>query len=224
MKTASTVAVVVALSLAPYLVYFGTRSPGPEYVDTGPRQNDGEAVVGHAEPPSNPPAVEHLKFTLSVGGWNLGATDAKGNYIFAGENARIHLLSQFGFMFLNEGTYEHPKPAYALGFLKEKKVIVMRSIAALQAELKKIPRKSRVYLYDVCTAGTAPGVGGKPWKAVTRAFRKAHLKFSEDDCIRHCTCPESDLDSRIPDAFPGIKDGYIRVYGRDRYIKHLRSQ
>jgi hypothetical protein len=158
--------------------------------------------------------------------WSLGATDERGNFIFAAMHRDMpglhkkHLISDYGFILLNEGTYDHPKPVYALGSLKAKRVEVFRSFTNFRKALSRLPHKADVYEYTVCTSGSAPGVTEKTWTAVVRAFRKAHLKYHDgEDYINSCYHGEG-ADPR-PDARPELKKHYIRVYGEAAYKSHL---
>jgi hypothetical protein len=145
--------------------------------------------------------------------WKAGGLMPDGNVLFADwdKRARIYLLSDYGFMMVNAGSELHPKPAYLLGFLKQKRVEVCRTFPQFQAALKRIPRGARVYHYTVCTAGTAPGVSWRAYVPVERAFRKGHLKFNPERHIMYECCGEG-ADPR-PDYPPELKANYRKVFG-----------
>jgi hypothetical protein len=135
--------------------------------------------------------------------WKVGGPAPDGKVVFADwepqtpgstvtrNGARIYLLSDYGFMLINEGSYKHPKAVYLLGFLKQKKIRVFRSFVEFKNALRDIPRGSKVCHHDVCTAGTAPGIDyERTWKTIKQAFKRAHLKFNEEDNVSYCVCPK----------------------------------
>jgi hypothetical protein len=170
------------------------------------------AGVPNLEPTNKPGAVSHYR-------WKIGGTSPDGNMVFADwEQGHLSLLSDYGFMLINEGTYEHPKAVFLLGYRQQKRITSFRSFAGFKQALKGIPSGTQVYLHTVCTSGTAPGVDEKIWKAVGNAFQKAHLLFNADDHVMYCICGEG------ADPYPNVpaelKTAYVRLYGRASFDAH----
>ncbi len=133
------------------------------------------AGVPIGEPTNKSRAITHYK-------WKIGGPTSEGNIVFADwEQGHLDLLSDYGFMLINEGTYEHPKAVYLLGYRQQKRITAFHTFAKFKEALKGIPSGTRVYLHTVCTAGTAPGVDEKTWKAVGSAFHETYLRFNADD-------------------------------------------
>ena len=155
--------------------------------------------------------------------WKLGGPTKDGNCLFVnwrpgpGNGAKIYLLTDYGFMLINEDC-RHPRPIYLLGFMKERKVEAYRTFSEFRRALRRIPRGSKVYLHTTCTSGTSEGVGEKTLRDVDRAFRKAHLKYNEEDHIMYDICGEgADPLPNIPKQF---KAYFVRVYGEKAFAAH----
>lgn len=159
--------------------------------------------------------------------WQVGGPTPEGPLLFAKWRpdelgANIYVLSDYGFMLLNEGSHERPKAVYLLGFLKQKKIKVFRAFADFAAALKEIPRGTKVYCHTVCTAGTAPGIGEKISNQVERAFHRAGLKYNEEDHVMYCAGGEfADPYPSVPRA---LKVNFVRLYGAAAWKAHSSGE
>jgi hypothetical protein len=153
--------------------------------------------------------------------WHVGGPTPEGDFVFADwEAGHLALLSDYGFMLINEGTYEHPKAIYLLGYRNQKRVRVCRSLPAFKKALKDIPRNTKVYLHTVCTTGTYPGMHAETWEPIESAFRAAHLRFDKEDCVRYCICdPSADP---YPDVPRKLRPAYVHLYGEATFVAHAR--
>lgn len=171
------------------------------------------------EPPPDGQPRRSIEREEQPNTWKSGGTLQNGKFVLLNwrpdsmgdpGSGCAYLLSDYGFVLLNEGTYSHPKVVYLLGFLKEKRVDAYRSFKAFQSALKKLPRGSKVYRHDICTSGTAPGIGETTVANVNRAFRKAHLIFNDEKSVRYCLCgPE--LPPNCPEE---LEPTVVRLYGK----------
>lgn len=182
-------------------------------------------ILEPTEPPPNAGAAERSdgeeKFT-----WKVGGPTAEGNFLFADWEPGVHfegpiyLLSGYGFMLISEGSYRHPKPAYLLGFRKQRKVKVYRSFSEFNRALKEIPRGTTVHHHDKCTAGTAPGVHEATWRKIRRPFKSAHLRFIEDS-VMYCYCAEG---AAVRPSFPNeLTANYQRLSKSVHFLAPLSS-
>jgi hypothetical protein len=95
----------------------------------------------------------------------------------------------FGMMVFYDKYEEHPRPRYRVFLQAEHKIVRTESFADFTAALDRIPAGSKVFLFDLCTAGSHYGMPAKFMEDIRTAMEKRKLEVADPGYII-CTCPK----------------------------------
>jgi hypothetical protein len=124
------------------------------------------------------------------------STDAKlnekGRVIFYEKTTGDVALREgqdFGMMVFYDKYEEHPRPRYRVFLQAEHKIVRTESFADFTAALDRVPAGSKVFLFDLCTAGSHYGMPAKFMEDIRTAMEKRKLELADPGYII-CTCPK----------------------------------
>jgi hypothetical protein len=125
----------------------------------------------------------------------VGGRTASGNlvlYVFreakTAKPLPAELTTDYGFMVINVGSEEKPKPLYRLGCRMTGTVQDFDTLATFVAALAKLPKGSVLHQYDKCTVPTSWGIDFDQ-SSFAATCERLGLSLSDE---RHmtCTCPD----------------------------------
>lgn len=125
----------------------------------------------------------------------VGDRAVSGNlvlYVFhqveSGKPLPAELTTDFGFMILNLGNEEHPKPLYRLASRAADTVRDFDTLAGFNAALAKLPKGCVLHHYDKCLVPTYWGVEFD-WRSFERTCKRHGVKIADRPKIT-CNCPD----------------------------------
>lgn len=106
----------------------------------------------------------------------------------SGKHLPVELTTDYGFMVINLGSEEQPKPVYRLGSRTAGTVQDFNTLAAFTAALAKLPKRSVLHRYDKCLTPTSLGIDFDldEFKATCR---KLDIELADNPKLT-CNCPE----------------------------------
>ena len=125
----------------------------------------------------------------------VGDRAASGNpvlYVFhqgkSGKPLPAELTTDYGFMVINLGSEEQPKPLYRLASRAAGTVRDFDTLAAFTTALAKLPKRSVLHQYDKCLVPTSWGVDFD-YSKFEAACKRLAITLSHDPKLT-CDCPD----------------------------------
>lgn len=100
----------------------------------------------------------------------------------------VILRNDYGIMIFNEGDESNPIARYELSDQKARSIEMFRTYDELKTALSKIPKNSKIDIYDKCTVPTFYGLNNFSEKDLINYCRSLGLIISDRRFIT-CTCP-----------------------------------
>ncbi len=107
----------------------------------------------------------------------------------SGKKFPVVLKREYGIMVFNEGTALKPIGRYELSSQNENSIQIFNSFNELKTALSKLPKNSKIDLYDKCTVPTFYGLINFQEEELIKYCKDSGLNISGQRFIT-CTCPE----------------------------------
>jgi hypothetical protein len=125
----------------------------------------------------------------------VGDTLASGNlvlYVFHQAKSQkpipAELATDYGFMVLNLGSEEKPKPLYRLASRATSTVQDFETLPAFVTALSKLPKRSVLHHYDKCLVPTSYGIDFD-FNKFAATCKQLDIKL-DDNAKLTCNCPD----------------------------------
>ncbi len=97
------------------------------------------------------------------------------------------LGTDYGFLVLNAGDEDHPKPQVAVGMRPEGKVVACDSIPQFEAALRSLPAGAVLHRHDRCLRPAATGLPQDFLDGIEQALARTRVQVAPETTIT-CIC------------------------------------
>jgi len=134
------------------------------------------------------------------------------------------LEDDYGYVVLNDGTKDAPKPRYILGSQSEGTVIHYTAKKEFLAAVAKIPEGATLREYAKCLAPLSWGLNEEQlvYKDVSKIAKEKGIKFIEDSKL-HCNCPSS-IYKREPVEQGGAEQPATALQSKSKGNKNTKQE
>lgn len=99
----------------------------------------------------------------------------------------IPLSTDYGFLVLNAGDEDSPKPRVAVGMKAERRIVVCDTIPQFEAALRSLPATAVLHRHDRCLRPAATGLSPDFLEGIEQALARTTVKVAPDATIT-CIC------------------------------------
>lgn len=99
----------------------------------------------------------------------------------------IPLGTDYGFLVLNAGDEDHPKPQVAIGLRSERKILTCESLAQFEAAVRSLPVGAILHRHDRCLRPAAMGLPPEFLEGIEQTLARTRVQVAPETTIT-CIC------------------------------------